>query len=154
MFAYHLHRLALSSSALRQRAAISRALARDIRQGRRALSDDDILDLAVRLGIHPRILQQPLDPHARREWDFYRVSARHPRAAWQKVVATTAVAGLSLRTVATVAHVDAKDLSRILAGASLRPVLTWPMADQIAKLIAPEADPAAFLEGLPPHPTL
>lgn len=153
VFAYHLHRLALSSSALRER-GLPRALARDIRQGRRDLSEQDILDLAVRLGIHPGMLQQPLSPFQRRDWDFYRVSARHPRAAWLNVIATTAPSGLSLRSVADAAQVDPGDLSRVLGGIRQRPVLTWSMAEPIGRLLTPVADPASFLDGLPPHPAL
>lgn len=44
------------------------------------------------------------------------------------------------------------DLCRIMAGTSLSPAMTWPMATRIARLLPESHTPWRFLEGLARHP--
>lgn len=150
--AYHLHRLNLSSNAICEQGAIPRSIARHLRQARRPLTDAELIEIAVKLAIHPRELSRKLRPPERNAWDFYRVSARHVPQAWSTALGTAEMHGIPLRAVASAARIHSADLSRIIAGTSLSPAMTWPMASRIARLLPQRHTPWRFLEGLARHP--
>lgn len=115
------------------------------------MTDSDINWLSGVLGLAPHSLVRTLNDAERAEWDFYRVSARHPVAAWRNAEALWRDR-LSTTVVSTIVGVNRRKLADVVAGRTHKPVLTLPAAKPLALSLGLEGGPFAFLHGLPPHP--
>jgi hypothetical protein len=148
--AFHLHRLGLSTTALRA-AGLSRDLARSIREGRLPLRTADAAWLYQLLAVDDGQLTRILTNDERAAWDFYRVSARHPVEVWQ-AAALAWRPSLRVSEVSEVVRQSRRTIESIVAGKTRRPVLTYEPAFRLAERLGLEAGANAFISALPSHP--
>ncbi len=148
--AFHIHRLGVSTTSLRA-AGLSRDLARSVREGRLPLAPPDAAWLYQILTLDDGQLTRELTVDERTEWDFYRVSARHPVEVWRNA-ASAWRPHLSLREVCDLTGSDRTDIRNIVSGKTRSPVLMWSPAQRIAHAMDLKEGANAFLANLPSHP--
>lgn len=96
-------------------------------------------------------LTRELTGEERAEWDFYRVSARHPVEVWRNA-ADAWRPRLSIREVCKITSVDRRDIRNVMSGKTRSPVLMWSPAQSIAQAIDLKEGANAFIASLPSHP--
>ncbi|RUO98572.1 hypothetical protein [Hyphomicrobium sp.] len=126
-------------------------MARDLREARLPITQADIDWLAGLLDLERQALVRATTEEERAEWDFYRVSARHPVTTWQNAEALWRNR-LSKTDVSSLTGISRRKIANIVAGRTHEPVLTFPAAKQLADRLMLEMGPFRFLAGLPPHP--
>jgi hypothetical protein len=98
--AFHLHSFGLRSTGLANVLGISARYATDYLQGRVDLTEQQAIQFARLLQVNPAELIRPLTPEEAAEWRFYRISASHHVAVWQRARATWQHQGYSLSAAA------------------------------------------------------
>jgi hypothetical protein len=129
---------------------VTRSLARDIREGRFELHPGDVNWLRRLLALDEDITRTPT-AEERADWDFYRVSARHPVEVWQNA-ARAWRSRLTQSQVSELVGHSRRKIDAIVSGKTQRPVLTYQPASCIADALELERGAEAFISGLPRHP--
>ncbi|WP_409562209.1 hypothetical protein [Hyphomicrobium sp. MC8b] len=144
--AYHLHRLGISTTALTAAAGLHRVEALHIRNGRSELSVKDLGFLADALRVPLEALTRLLDDGERLDWDFYRVSGRHPAAVWANVRKQVRAAGMSNAAAAQLLGFKRPNIVRAFSGRP-RHILYRPPGQTLAEAIG-VGDAEVFLDGI------
>lgn len=142
--AYHLRRLGIRWRDVRATGLMPRDELADVVQGRLALSEALVHQLANRLGILPNELLRPLLEEEAEAWTFYRTSARHRLYVWQRARASWERAGLSLRLAAAVMELRPYQLTHALLDPERRLVLSYEAATRLASALAIESGAPFF----------
>lgn len=146
--AYHLHRLNITATSLTGASGLHRTEALHIRNGRTTLTINDLSLLGLEIPLTE--LTRSLLPDEQRDWDFYRVSARHSAAVWMNVRTRTENAGFSNVRIAQVLGITRPHVIRAMAGhPSL--VLQRPPSQRLAQALS-LGTAEIFLEGVTPLP--
>jgi hypothetical protein len=83
--AYHLHRTHNRTTALtRTGVTADKHVASDLVHGRMEVAASDLAFIAQRLGLLEADLSRPLSTQEEEAWAFYRISARHRLAVWER----------------------------------------------------------------------
>jgi kynureninase len=127
----------------------------DVVQGRLALSEALVHQLANRLGVQPtELLRQLLEEEAE-AWTFYRTSARQPLYVWQRARASWERAGLSLRLASAVMGVKPSVVTHALLDPERRLVMSYDAAARLATALRIEDGARFFIanaqRALPPE---
>lgn len=124
-------------------------------QGRLALSEALVHQLANRLGVQPNELLRPLLEEEVKAWTFYRTSARHRLYVWQRARAIWERAGLSLRLAAAVMELRPYQLTHALLNPERRLVMSYEAASRLAAALEIESGVQFFIANvdlaLPPE---
>jgi hypothetical protein len=140
----------LSSTALSQALSISRANAQALRQGRLPIGAQDAQWLYQYLAVEPGDITRALRVDETLDWNFYRISARHPVDVWRRAHRQWQP-HMSNRRAAEVLGLDPSHVAAVVAGKTQRPVLSRPPAAQLAHILSLEDGPEAFIRGLNRH---
>lgn len=129
--AFHLHRLHLTGSKLKQSGFTKPHKAHLLSQGRLPLMPRDVDELAAKLGVTVIDLTRPLTPIEQDEWAFYRQSAADRLGVWERAQQAWLEAGLNTTAAAAV-----MDISLPKVSSALRPEGTRILAyDEAARLV-------------------
>lgn len=126
-------------------------MARDLREARLPITQVDIDWLAGLLDLERQALVRTATEEERAEWDFYRVSARHPVEVWRRA-SRYWTDHLPLSSVSDLVGHSRREISSIVSGRTHWPVLTYSPAVRLSAVLQLETGPNAFLIGLPAHP--
>lgn len=143
-FAYHLHRLAITSARLRTALGSKAASTTSLTQARAGISLSFAHQLAELLGIDGYALTRPLTEDEAREWQFYRMSARNPFLVWQNARSQWEAGGLTQMEASRILCVPQSNLSRTLAGKRMD-VLDYQQAAKLLAAVSSDATPADLL---------
>ena len=147
--AFHLHRIGLSTTALKDVLGLSVVQAREYRLGRVPLNMQDVRAFSSALNLEPNELARPLSVDESLEWRFYRVSARHVPEVWSKIGVILKEHRFAATRAASLVCIDATDFRRLIKGEKHTPVLQRPPACKLAAALGLEA-PEVFIAGLIP----
>jgi hypothetical protein len=150
--AFHLHRLNISTTALRAAGQLTRAAARQMREGQLLLFPSDTRWLCAALEVEDGELTRPLTDEEQRDWQFYRTSVRHPAAVWARVGSAIAARGLSHAGTADIMGIQAPRVSASLNGAPRGLILQRPPAARLARHLELPLGPDTFIADLPRYP--
>jgi hypothetical protein len=150
LVAFHLHRLGIPAGNLAQ-ADIGRDLARQLRRGALSLSAKDVVHIATALQLEPSELCRPLTDDEKREWHFYRVSARQVTSVWRRVAEACTAHNFSQRKLSELLAFSESTISRALRGERKTPVLNWHQAASIASALELPEGADTFISGLFPE---
>jgi hypothetical protein len=148
--AFHLHRLKLVGQPL-VRAGYNPNLAADIAQARFPWRLISPTALAAQFGINPNELTRELTDDERRQWAFYRASARNPDHVWNAARSAWSAAGLTDKQAASIMRYKQSNVSR----ATTRPhshVLNFDAAMRLTSALRVPGGPEALLPS-PPRDT-
>lgn len=146
--AFHLHRLSLTGEPLRAALQGKAYLATALSQGRVAIENSFIEELAVALNIAADELLRPLLQEETNEWSFYRTSANNKDVVWKNTATLMRTHNISLREAAAAIGVDFSDLAKAITGERPR-VLDWQQAQRLSSITTPPADPHSLLPDPP-----
>jgi len=153
--AYHLRRLGIRWRDVRATGLMPRDELANVVQGRLALSEALVHQLANRLGVQPNELLRPLLEEEVKAWTFYRTSARHRLYVWQRARAIWERAGLSLRLAAAVMELRPYQLTHALLNPERRLVMSYEAASRLAAALEIESGVQFFIANvdlaLPPE---
>ena len=137
--AYHLRRLGIRWRDIRTTGLMPRDELADVVQGRLALSEALVHQLANRIGVQPNELLRPLLEEEVKAWTFYHTSARHRLYVWQRARASWERAGLSLRLAAAVMELRPYQLTHALLDPERRLILSYEAATRLASALEIES---------------
>jgi hypothetical protein len=144
LVAYHLHRLGIPPVKL-MRAGISRDDAREMHAGSIRLTTKDLMHIAAALQLDANDLCRELGDDEKRQWRFYRVSARQVAEVWRRVAETAAAHGCSQHRLGELLGISQSAVSRVIRGERTSPVLNWHDAATIAAALGLKEGPDVFL---------
>ncbi len=142
--AYHMRRLGIGWRDVRSTGLMKRDEIADLAQGRLALSEAVVLELAKRLHLPPSELSRPLLDTEAEAWTFYRTSACHRLHVWQRAQASWERAGLSLRLASAVMALKPSHVSHALMNPDRRLVMSYEAATRLAAALKIEAGARFF----------
>lgn len=131
LVAYHLHRNGIDIKQLHA-AGITFETARQLRQGTLQLSIDFVTQIATSLQLETEDLAAPLTDDQKREWNFYRVSARQVTEVWRRVAEASSAHRFSQRQLSQLLEISQSAINRAIRGERKSPVLNWHDAAKIA----------------------
>lgn len=136
--AYHLHRLNIRGRRLADALGdFNTHRATALAQGRTALTDATVHQLATLFGLDNYDLTRSLTEAEQREWHFYRVSARHPVEVWSRARSAWSAAGYTNTRAAHVMHLTPNYVSNNSRNHNDKPTpLTFPPARLLSTALA------------------
>jgi plasmid maintenance system antidote protein VapI len=146
--AFHLRSLGLHSTGLASVLGIPARYATDYLHGRVDLTEHQASQFARLLQMSPDDLIRPLTPEEAAEWRFYRISAAHHVAVWQRARSTWQDHGYSQLAAARVMGFTPAYVCQALQPAGRRRTLSWPPALRLADACRLPAGPETFIDGL------
>ena len=148
--AYHLRRLCIRWRDVRASSLLPRDDLAELVQGRLALNEEIVSELARRLGVSLADLARPLTEQEAEGWAFYRTSVRHRLHVWQRAQASWERAGLSLRLAAAVMGVRAYQVAHALTDPERRLVMSYEAASRLAVALEIDDGASFFLVNVEP----
>lgn len=142
--AFHLHRLNLTGTPLREAMNGKAAIATALSQGRMTIENGFIADLAATLNIATEELTRELKDDEQQSWGFYRTSAANKDEVWSNVAAFAATNNISLRSLAHIVGLKEADISNSISGKRQK-VFTLTHALKLSASSTPPSDPSTFL---------
>jgi antitoxin component HigA of HigAB toxin-antitoxin module len=130
--AFHLHSFGLHSTGLASVLGIPARYATDYLQGRVDLTEQQAIQFARLLQVTPAELIRPLTPEEAAEWRFYRISASHHVAVWQRTRFAWQSHGLSMNQAASSMGFTAPHVCLALKPEGRRRILPLPSAVKLA----------------------
>lgn len=109
--------------------------ARQLRQGSLQLNTEFISQIAGSLQLDPIDLITPLSDDQKREWNFYRISARQVTQVWRRVAEASTARNFSQQQLSELLDISKSVISRAIRGERKSPVLNWHDAAKIAKAL-------------------
>jgi predicted transcriptional regulator len=146
--AFHLRSFGLRSTGLASVLGISPRYATDYLHGRVELTEHQAINFARLLQISPDDLIRPLTPQEAAEWRFYRISAAHHVAVWQRARSIWQDHGYSLSAAARLMGFTPAYVCLALQPDGRRRTLSWPPALRLADTCRLPAGPETFIDGL------
>lgn len=144
LVAYHLHRNGIDIKQLHA-ADITFETARQLRQGTLQLNTDFVTQIATSLQLDTEDLTAPLTDDQKREWNFYRISARQVTEVWRRVAEASSAHSVSQRKLGELLEISQSAINRAINGERKSPVLNWHDAAKIAHAFQLDEGAEAFL---------
>ncbi|MEQ1671043.1 MAG: hypothetical protein ABL893_09310 [Hyphomicrobium sp.] len=146
--AYRLAVLGYSAHSLHQRKLAARNVVRDLTQGRLALQNRDVRDLAQALGLDANALMRPLSDTEFNAWAFNSASTRYRLPVWQSAQKHWTSANYSWRQTAEVLGISNGRLHQAFTPTSTRRLL-YPQALALTTALTIPEGPRTFLAHVP-----
>ncbi|WP_414462384.1 helix-turn-helix domain-containing protein [Hyphomicrobium sp. DY-1] len=124
---------------------MTQLMARHLRQGSLQLGKDFVQQIATSLQLEPTDLTAPLTDDQKREWHFYRASAREVTEVWRRVAEATTAHSYSQRQLKKLLGISQSAISRAITGERKSPVLNWHDAAKIAEALNLDTGAETFL---------
>ncbi len=148
--AYHLRRLRIRWRDVRASGLLPRDDLAELVQGRLALNEEVVSELAGRLGVSLADLARPLTEQEAEGWAFYRTSARYRLHVWRRAQVSGERAGLSLRLTAAVMGVRAYQVAHALTDPDRRLVMSYEAASRLAVALGIDDGARFFVANVEP----